>query len=102
MKNILTIWSHWESITVWLISSLTRLDLTKKENTWLLSHSEIDESKLVKLETAVLCYFTTRMFVLCFEPYFILRQICDSTLSLCPWSIGEFETIGFNFFPFYF
>ena len=34
-----------------MVSSLTRLDLTKKENMLLLECSEAVESKLVKLET---------------------------------------------------
>ena len=37
---------------VWLISSLTRLDLTKQENKLLFVCTEAVESKLVKLETS--------------------------------------------------
>ena len=39
-------------ITVWLVSSLSRLDLTKKEKMLLLVFSEANESKLVRLETS--------------------------------------------------
>ena len=38
-------------ITVWLVSSLTRLDLTKEDNMFLFACSEAVESNLVKLET---------------------------------------------------
>ena len=40
------------SITVCLVSSLTRLDLTKYENMLLFVYSEAVESNLVKLETS--------------------------------------------------
>ena len=39
-------------ITVWLVSSLTRLDLTKKENMLLFVLSEAVQSELDKLETS--------------------------------------------------
>ena len=54
------------SITVWLVSSLTRLDLTKKENMWLLVCSESAESKLVKLETSTEVILDPTMSVLWF------------------------------------
>ena len=41
-----------ETINVWLVSSLKRQDMIKKENMFLFVCSEAVESKLVKLETS--------------------------------------------------
>ena len=54
------------SVTVWLVvSSLTRLDLTKAENMSLLLCSEAVESKLLKLETSRTATLLPTVSVLC-------------------------------------
>ena len=57
---------HGGRITVQLISSLTRLDLTKKGNMLFFVHSERAESKLVKLETSRTVTLPPKVSVLCF------------------------------------
>ena len=72
------------SITVWLVSSLTRLDLTKKENMWLLVCSESAESKLVKLETSTEVILDPTMSVLWFY-YTSLRSARARNLGYRKW-----------------
>ena len=52
-------------ITVWLVSSLTRLDLTKNENMLLFVCCEAIESKLVKLETSHTVILFPKLSFLC-------------------------------------
>ena len=52
-------------MTLWLVSSLSRLDLTKKEKMLLLVFSEANESKLVRLETSCTVILPPTVSVLC-------------------------------------
>ena len=54
-------------ITVWLVSSLTRLDRNKKENMWLSVCSEAADAILVKLETSRTMILPPTVSVLCLK-----------------------------------
>ena len=85
------------SITAWLFCSSTSLDLTMKENMWLLGCSETVVSKLAKLETSrtVIHYRETTAYsdrptthyhpisdAFVDKKYFFLHYTSESTLTL--------------------
>ena len=64
-------------ISIWLVSSLTRLNLSKDENALLFLNSEVVESNLVKLETG--CWYFKVAYFCCLSylprgnPYFFRK-----------------------------